>query len=160
MFPPAKEYSCLSRKRAQSIRSALYRNLQEYGKFTGVCWLLSPETATVSRLPVPTIEDIIFSQDCLHRQGYREQIDCFIRQSKIPDEYISKLSDITVGQRNNTSWHLTRKGILIASSFGCALRVILSLLKRLLGEYDRSKVKAVQWAVLAINKKHSRHSRG
>ena len=150
MFPPAKKYSCLSRKPTQSDRSALYRDLQEYGKFTGLCWLMSPEPVTVSRLPIPTIEDIIFSQDFLQTQGYQEQIDCFIRQAKIPEEYISRISEITVGQRDNPSWHLARNGRLTASNFGCVLkakRVTPSLLKRLLGEYDLSKVKAVQWGV-------------
>ena len=43
-----------------------------------------------------------------------------------------------------------RKGRLTASNFGSVLnagRITPSLLKRLLGEYDLSRVKAVQWGV-------------
>ncbi|KAL9987371.1 hypothetical protein ACROYT_G001665 [Oculina patagonica] len=150
MFPPAKKYSCLSRTPTQSDRSALYRDLLEYGRFTGLCWLMSPEPATVSKLPVPTIEDIIYSEEFLHTQGFQQQIDCLIRKAKIPEEYIPRISEITLGQRNNPTWHLTRRGRLTASNFGCVLkakRVTPSLVKRLLGEYDLSKVKAVQWGV-------------
>ena len=112
---------------------------------------MSPEPATVScKLPVPTIEDIIYSEEFLKTQGSQQQIDCLVRQAKIPSEYILKISDITIGQRNNPTWHLTRRGRLTASNFGCVLRakrVTQSLLKRLLGEYDLSGVKAVQWGV-------------
>lgn len=150
MFPPSKQYSCLSRNPTQSDRSALYRDLQEYGRFTGLCWLMSPEPATVSKLPIPTIEDIIYSEEFLEIQGSQQQIDCLVRQAKIPDECILKISDITIGQRNNPTWHLARRGRLTASNFGSVLkakRVTPSLLKRLLGEYDLSGVKAVQWGV-------------
>ena len=150
MFRPTKQYCCLSRNPTQSNRSALYRDLQEYGRFTGLCWLMSPEPATVSKLPIPTIEDIIYSEEFLKTQGSQQQTDCLVRQAKIPDEYILKISDITIGQRNNPTWHLTRRGRLTASNFGCVLkakRVTQSLLKHLLGEYDLSGVKAVQWGV-------------
>ena len=111
---------------------------------------MSPEPATVSNLPIPTIEDIIYSEEFLKIQGSQQQIDCLVRRAKIPDEYILKITDITVGQRNNPTWHLARRGRLTASNFGCVLkakRVTPSLLKRLLGEYDLSGVKAVQWGV-------------
>ncbi|XP_068750955.1 uncharacterized protein [Montipora capricornis] len=122
MFPPTKQYSCLSRNPTQSDRSALYRDLKEYGRFTDLCWLMSPEPATVSKLPIPTIEDIIYSEEFLKTQGSQQQIDCLVRQAKIPDEYIFKISDITIGQRNNPTWHLTRRGRLTASNFGCVLK--------------------------------------
>ena len=65
MFPPTKQYCCLSRNPTQSDRSALYRDLQEYGRFTFLCWLMSPEPFTVSNLPIPTIEDVSYSEDLL-----------------------------------------------------------------------------------------------
>ena len=111
---------------------------------------MSPEPATVSNLPIPTVEDIIYLEEFLKIQGSQQQIDCIVRRAKIPDEYILKITDITVGQRNNPTWHLARRGRLTASNFGCVLkakRVTPSLLKRLLGEYDLSGVKAVQWGV-------------
>ncbi|XP_044169920.1 uncharacterized protein LOC122953987 [Acropora millepora] len=43
MFPPPKKYSALSIKPTQADRSSLYEDLKEYGRFTGLCWLISPE---------------------------------------------------------------------------------------------------------------------
>ena len=57
MFPPPKKYSALSRKPTQADRSALYEDLKEYGRFTGLCWLISPETPVANKLPFPTIEE-------------------------------------------------------------------------------------------------------
>ena len=52
--------------------------------------------------------------------------------------------------KTSTLWHHVRKGRLTASNFGSVLnagRITPSLLKRLLGEYDLSRVKAIQWGV-------------
>ena len=54
---------------------------------------MSPQPATVSKLPIPTIGDIICSEEFLQTQGSQQQIDCLVRQEKIPDEYITKISD-------------------------------------------------------------------
>ncbi len=80
---------------------------------------MSPEPATVSKLPVPTIENIIYSEKFLDTQGFQQQIDCFIRKAKILEEYIPRISKIALGQRNDPSWHLTRRGRLTASNIGC-----------------------------------------
>ena len=55
-----------------------------------------------------------------------------------------------MGQKNNPVWHLARRGRLTASNFDSVLKakkVTPLLVKRLLGEYDLSRVKAVQWKV-------------
>ena len=49
MFPPPKKYTPLSRKPTDIDRAELYKDLTEYGRFTGLCWLLSPETTCFSR---------------------------------------------------------------------------------------------------------------
>ena len=47
MFPPTKPgYTALLRQPNQGDREALYSELRAYGKFTGLCWLLSPEPKT------------------------------------------------------------------------------------------------------------------
>lgn len=58
------------------------------------------------------------------------------------------MSTLTAGQRNSPAWHQARRGRLTASSFGSVLqakRVTPSLIKRLLGEYNLSGVKAIAW---------------
>ena len=55
---------------------------------------MSPEPATVSKLPIPTIVDIIYSDEFLKTEGLQQQIDCLVRQAEIPDEYIFKISGI------------------------------------------------------------------
>ena len=150
MFPPPKKYSALSRKPTQADRSALYEDLKEYGRFTGLCWLISPEPPVANKLPFPTIEEIIFSDEFLQARGRQQQLDCLVRRSRLQQADILNISEVTVGQRDNPAWYLARKGRLTGSNFGSVLkakRITPSLLKRLLGEYDLSRVKAVQWGV-------------
>ena len=149
MFPPPKKYTALGRKPVQVDRAQLYEDLKQYGRFTGLCWLLSSEPPAFNELSIPTIEDIIFSEEFLQTRGL-QQLDCLVRRSRILEEDILKISRVTVGQRDNPAWHLARRGRLTASNFGNVLkakRVTPSLLKHLLGEYDLSRVKAVQWGV-------------
>ena len=65
MFPPPKKYTALGRKPVQVDRAQLYEDLKQYGRFTGLCWLLSSEPPAFNELPIPTIEDIIFSEEFL-----------------------------------------------------------------------------------------------
>ena len=112
MFPPPKKYIALGRKPLQVDQAQLYEDLKQYGRFTGLCWLLSPEPPAVSKLPIPTIEDIIFSEEFLLTRGLQQQLDCLIRRSRILDEDILKVSEITVRQRENPAWHLARGAVL------------------------------------------------
>ena len=148
MFPPSKKYAALSRNPIAEDRASLYKELRDYGKFTGLCWLMSPEKPPVT-LPVRTVEDIILSEQFLLQLG-DDQLTYFVNNVKLSNEQILSVSNITIGQRSNPAWHLARKGRLTASNFGAVLaakRVTPSLLKKLLGEYDLSGVKAIQWGV-------------
>lgn len=72
----------------------------------------------------------------------------FGTESQITDANVLFVSRITMGQRDDPAWHLARRGRLTANNFGSLLHakiVTPSLLKRLLGEYDLPRVKAVQW---------------
>ncbi|XP_078377984.1 uncharacterized protein LOC144661153 [Oculina patagonica] len=152
MFPPTKPgYTALTRQPNKEDREALYTELRAYGRFTGLSWILSPEPIKPQRdLPVPTIEELIFSEEFLTLSTADEQLE-FIRQKlKVEEEIVQQISKLTIGQRNNPSWHLVRKGRLTASNFGSVIkakRVTPSLIKRLLGEYDISRVKAVAWGI-------------
>ena len=150
MFPAPKKYVAISRSPNSEDRSAFYQSLKEYGRFTGLCWLMSPEPSPQAKLPVLTIEEIIYSDEFIQTRGAQQQLDCLVRKAKITEANVLLISQITVGQRDNPAWHLARRGRLTASNFGSVLhakRVTPSLLKRLLGEYDLSRVKAVQWGV-------------
>ena len=83
-------------------------------------------------------------------EGLQNQLGCLIARVKVQEAMIETVSQLTIGQRDNPSWHLIRKGRLTASNFGCVMnakRATPSLIKRLLGEYDLSRVKAVTWGV-------------
>ena len=136
MFPPPKKYTPLSRKPTDIDRAELYKDLKEYGRFTGLCWLLSPEPPPVSAgLPIPTIEEIIFSEEFLKTRGLQEQLDCLVRRCRISSEDIVKISDLTVGQRDNSccvskaNWLFSVMGSreIGKASFRSPLRIIYSL---------------------------------
>ena len=153
MFPlPEKkqDYSPLSRAPRNDDRDWLYRQLREYGKFTGVCWLLSAEPEPAAQLPLQTIEEIIFSEGFLGEKTSMGQLEYFIKNVKIGQDIIREVSVLTTGQRDNPAWHLARKGRLTASNFGAVLkakRVTLALTTRLLGDCDLSRVRAIAWGV-------------
>ena len=88
----------MSRKPTQADRSALYENLKEYGRFTGLCWLISPEPRLANQLPFPTIEEIIFSEEFLQAIGRQQQLDCLVRRSRLQQADIISISEVTVGQ--------------------------------------------------------------
>ena len=153
MFPlpeNKKDYSPLSRAPRNEDREWLYRQLRQYGKFTGVCWLLSREPEPAAQLPLKTIEEIIFSEGFLGEQTSLGQLEYFIRNVKVGQDIIKEVSALTTGQRDNPAWHLARKGRLTASNFGAVLkakRVTQALTTRLLGDYDLSRVRAIAWGV-------------
>ena len=96
--------------------------LKDYGKFTSICWLLSPEPqAQASELPIPTTEELMYSEEFLSIPGSKEQLEFIIDKAKISNEGIEKVNSLTLGQRNNPLWHLVRRGRLTASNFGCIL---------------------------------------
>ena len=122
MFPPPKVYSALSRKPTQADRSALYEDLKEYGRFTGLCWLISPEPPLANQLPFPTIEEF------LEATGRQKQLDCLVCHSRLQETDTLKISELTVGQRDNPAWFLPRRGRLTASNFGSVRKQRESLL--------------------------------
>ena len=65
MFPPAKPaYRALLRDPTREERSELFQRLKNYGKFTGLYWLMSPEPQTQSKsLPV------CYSRGCYFPRG-------------------------------------------------------------------------------------------
>lgn len=152
MFPPAKPgYTALLRELIHEDRNKFYQSLQSYGKFTGLHWIMSPEPQNQSKpLPVATTDEIIFSEEFLQLPDTQRQHQYLMDNTKLDWSTIKEVSQLTAGQRDNPSWQMIRKDWLTASNFGCVLNakwVIPSLLKWLLGDYDLSRAKGVQWGV-------------
>ena len=119
MFPPPKKYNPLGRQPAREDRAALYNDLKKYGNFTGLWWIMSPEPAPAATLPVTTVEEVIYSEEFLHADGQEKQLDILFKKMRVQEAAIKEVSLLTLGQRDNPSWHLIRRGRLTASNFGC-----------------------------------------
>ena len=85
MFPPAKPaYRALLRDPTHEERGELFHRLKNYGKFTGLYWLMSPEPQTQSKsLPVAKVEDVIFQEEFLQLQGFHEQCQYFLNKVSV-----------------------------------------------------------------------------
>lgn len=150
MFPLAKPYNPLTREPTQDDRDFLFARLQQYGKFTGIWWIMTPEPASVNPMPILTIEELIYNENFLEVQGIQNQIAYIQEKAKLTTNVIHVVAELTKGQRDNPMWHQARRGRLTASNFGRVLkckRPTPALIKRLIGENDLSGVKAVQWGV-------------
>ena len=121
LFPVPKNYVVITRSPNTADHHALYASLKAYGRFTGLCWLMSPEPAPQAKLPVPTIEEIIYSEEFIQTRGAQQQLECLVHKAKITEADILLVSQITVGQRDNPAWYLARRGRLPASNFGSVL---------------------------------------
>ena len=58
-----ERYIPLSRMPSDEDRRALYSHLSAYGRFTGLWWIMTPEPPEPQPLPIPTINEIITSQE-------------------------------------------------------------------------------------------------
>ena len=143
---PSKGYEPFIEDVSDGIREEFYQDLKTYGRFTGMAWILSPEPAK-PRSPITTVEDIILSEEFVESDL---SLDYFLEKLKITEEKREEVHDATLGQRENPTWHMLRKGRLTASNFGDVLnakRATKSLLSKVLGEYDISGVHAITWGI-------------
>lgn len=62
IYPP-KQYNPLKRKANHDDKAWLFDRLKQYGEFTSMTWLLSPEPNKENKLPIPTVEEIILSNE-------------------------------------------------------------------------------------------------
>ena len=121
IFHLHKKNSALSRKLTQAHHSALYEDLKEYGQFTGLCRLISPEPPLANQLPFPTLEESIFSDKFLVATGRQQQLDCLARHSRFQDTDTLRISNLTVGWRENPAWFFPKRACPTASNFGFVL---------------------------------------
>ena len=98
-------------------------------------------------LPVITVEDIVLSEEFVNHVDKKSYLTEKLRVSE--DQRIA-LNKATIEQRGNPCWHMIRKGRL--TNFGSVLnckRVTQSLIKRVLGQYDLSRVQAINWGIIS-----------
>ena len=86
-----KFYCALSRRLIHTGCSALYEDLKKYRKFTGLCWLYSPVPPVVTKLPMPSVEEIICSDEFLWARGIQEQLE-FLVHSRVLAGWVSRHS--------------------------------------------------------------------
>ena len=147
MYPP-KQYNPLKRKANNEDKAWLFDRLKRYGEFTGMTWLLSPEPNKENKLPIPTVEEIILSNEFVE-SGLSTEF--FLDKLKVTEKNVREVVQVTSNQRDSDAWHMLRKGRLTASNFGPVLqakRVTPSLITRVIGEYDISRVQAVRWGIV------------
>ena len=97
MFPVPKKYVAISRSPYTGDRSVLYTPWKEYGRLTGLCWLMSPEPAPPAQLPIPTIKEILYTEDFLQAIGAQQQLDVLVRKAKITEVDPLRVSQKTCG---------------------------------------------------------------
>ncbi|XP_060082310.1 uncharacterized protein LOC132561626, partial [Ylistrum balloti] len=107
--------------------------------------LLMPEPETKR---VKTVEDVFTSKDYLEA---KDKSNHLLEKLKVKSNDITHIESVTKGQSESSLWYMYRKGRLTASNFGLVIKATetnrypASLYKRLLGEYDLSGMKAIQW---------------
>lgn len=149
MYPSNKTYNPLGRPVHEQDKKWLTEELDRYGRFTGLAWILSPEPNTAT-MPILTVEKILSSDEFLTQTDPNKK-DFILEKMQIDEAAIMKVEDLTKGQRNNPQWLILRKWRLTASNFGIVLnskKVTSSLYKRILGEYDLSGVQAINWGIV------------
>ncbi len=88
--------------------------------FSAMHWILSAEPADNPDL-VPTIEDVILSEDFLAA----EDKSLYLREKlAVSDSTINSVACATVGQRENPAWSTVHKMRLTASNFGAILHAL------------------------------------
>lgn len=97
-----------------------------------------------------TVEDIVLSEEFVTHVDEKSYLT---RKLRVSEDQCIALNKATIGQRDNPCWHMIRKGRLTASNFGSVLnckRVTQSLIKRVLGQYDLSRVQAINnyWGII------------
>lgn len=114
-------------------------------------WLLSPEPEKSIAPPVITVEEFVLSAEFANHVDKKSYLTEKIRMS---EDLRIAVNKATLGQPDNPSWHMIGKGRLMASNFGSVLnckRVTPSLIKRVLGQYDLSRVQAINWVIINEN---------
>ena len=75
---------------------------------------MSPEPKTVNELPIPTISNVIYSEEFLLIQGTSRQLEFLLAKTKIREQKIEEVEKLTRGQRENSLWQQVRNGAAVS----------------------------------------------
>ena len=91
-------------------KTALYADMCNNGRFTGLWWLLSLEPQKQEKAQVKLVKEVVFSSETLEIPSFVERLDFIKSKILVTSQEILKASQLTVGQRENPQLHLVRKG--------------------------------------------------
>ena len=147
---PTKTFNPLLREPTQVDRNFFRAKLKLNGVVCGMRWLLAPEPPTAD-LPASTVDRILGEENFISSPN---QFDYFLNRVAVSSQQILAVEQATRGQRDNSMWGIYRKGRLTASNFGPVIQNCnsgrqpsASLMRTLLGEYDLSGLKAIQYGI-------------
>lgn len=154
MYPVSMPAATLDRPVSDTDRSALLQSrLEGTGKKQcEMTWFLSPEPPVAAE-KVLTVSEILTALN-LSPELSSEQVADITNKLRVSREQIESVEISTRGQHQNPVWRQYRAGRITASKFGAVIKCIeshrkpsVSLVKSLLGAYDASGAKAVQWGI-------------
>ena len=145
MFPE-KCHNIINRDIKQQDKEDFVTLLEEKGVACPMLWLLSPEPTTPTGLP-STIDDVLGNQKFIQSA---DPVQTFRDLVKFSPQSIKDLEKATRGQGRNPNWGIYRKGRITSSNFAMCLtnrKPSPSTMKTIVGQYDISGVKAVQYGL-------------
>jgi len=151
MFPDMTPTAQLNRPVSDEDRRALLSLFNKSNKRSALTWLLCPEPE-YARFHVSTVTETVRCQS-LTSDVTAVQLAALMQCISVTQQQIQTVEEHTQLQRNSPLWLEHRAGQLTASMFGVVVKCAAgkrkpsaSLFnKSLLGEYDASGAKAVQW---------------
>ena len=149
-YYPPPIFEPLDRPPDREDREFFREELKRKGINCGFSWLLAPEPPQMD-LPSVVVDDILADAGFV---GSSNQVGYFLQKMSLTTTQIWDIERSTRGQRDNVLWGMLRKGRLTASNFGKVLKASSSnrqlpksLFKSLLGEYNLSGLKAIQYGI-------------
>jgi len=153
MYPDSTS-AVLNRPVSDADRMSLLNSLLQCDTQCGMTWLLSPEPPAAA-LTVPSVREVILSVSSEDQTVSAFQLMDIISELVLSKEHIMAVETSTRQQHENPLWGHYRAGRLTASNFGAVIHCMqgsqkptASLMKTLLGEYDASGAKPVQWGIV------------
>lgn len=153
LYPDKYDSSVLNREVLDSDRTWFFNELLKSNPSSGFCFLLAPEPVVQAVCNVKySVKSMCELQDvvCLPTA---EKIVRVLDEMVLSEHNVSEVERLTRGQRTNSMWGIVRAGRLTASNIGSVIKIKggkpnKSLTKSLLGEYNASGARPVQWGVL------------